>query len=333
MARALGEEDDDAVEAPSQSSTQKRVDYTGMDPATIALIKDMMRENGLSNKELLAIQRAALSSHPRSSGSIPAAGSGAGEELHHEEWEFTPVGRNHRPGGSRSAPSMMGSEAVAAPAPAAAGRDPLLIPVLSLALSSHPLITFVATGSGTSAILDEAFATSLIANEEKVRLLLTKGIPLKVIHECREWIFSQYFTFKPTEAILSQMAMSERHETTSPLAKLYKQTVTYARFAPLGQAGDKLQLEEEITETLSSLSEDDRYLVEEWIWRENGEPQTLDPQWGKNNPFHSAIALYAAIYKAIHMKLLTLSSEDRVALLFRCEGDTSNICKLADSFI
>jgi hypothetical protein len=333
MARALGEDDDEAVEATPHDSAQKRVDFSGMDPASIQLIKELMRQNGLSNRQLLEMQRMALPSNPRTGGSIAAAGSGAGEYLDRDEWQFAPVGGNHRPSGSRSAPSMMGSEAVAAPAPAAAARHPILIPGLSLPLSSHPLITFIVTGPETSALLDEAFATSLIANEEKVRFLLSKEIPLTVIHECREWIFSHYFTFKPTEAILSQMAVSERHETTSPLAKLYKQTVAYARFAPLGEDGDKLHMEEEIRETLSSLSEDDRNLVEEWIWRENGEPPTLDQQWGKNNPFYSAIGLYAGVYKAVLMKLLILSTAERIALISRCEGETTNICKLADSFI
>ena len=91
-------------------------------------------------------------------------------------------------------------------------------------------------------------------------------------------------------------------------------------------------METEIRETLASLKED-RDLVDQWIWRENGEPVTLDVQWGRNNPFHNAIALYSAVNKAIHMKLFTLSTEDRAALLSRCGEESSNICKLADSFM
>ena len=321
---------EEAIGASREASSQRKVNYSGMDPASVQLIKELMRQDGLSNRQLLEMQRNAL----LRAGRLPAAGSSAGEYLDHDRREFLPEGGNHRPSMSRSDPAMMGSETVAASAAAASHPLPLLIPELSLALTSHPFITSLMTGDlGASAILDEAFASSLIANEEKVRLLLTQGIPLTVIHECRNWIFSQYFTVNPSEAILSQMNISERYETRSPLAKLYKQAVTYARFATLGQASDKSRLEEEITETLSRLSEDDRNLVEEWIWRENGEILTIDPIWGRNNTFRNPTALYSAIYKAIHMKLFTLSTAERIALISRCEGVTTNICKLADSFI
>ncbi|MCX6990336.1 MAG: hypothetical protein NTX49_04650 [Chlamydiae bacterium] len=336
MLRAFGDDfDQEAVGAPPTHPTARRVDFTGIDRASIDLIKELMRAEGLSNRELLELQHRALPDHQRSTGIAHAAGSVAGEDPDPEGWNFRAIGSYPRPSGTRSAPSMIGSGAVGAPSGAVASTTTLApIPGLSVALSFHPLIvSLIAEMHCDAAMLDEPLATALIANEGKVRLLLSKQVLFTVIPEYRGWIFSQYFGFNPSESIIPQMAITARYEARSPLARLYKQTVSYARFAPLAEGEAKLRLEAEIRETLATLSEEDLHLIEEWIWRENGEPLTLDPAWGRNNPFHSAPALYSAINKAVHLKLFILSAAERTALISRCEGETSNICRLADSFM